>query len=117
MVFATMFAWVNMTPLGRPVVPEEYTRYARSFLGLILILAVLPDVLRRLEKCETVFLGSASPTNRIRFRGRPTFDAASRTTLRQARLVISPFVFEDFSWETSSSTVYMKFKGQITPPT
>lgn len=35
MVLATMFAWVSMTPFGRPVVPDEYTRYARSSFGLI----------------------------------------------------------------------------------
>jgi hypothetical protein len=32
---ATTFSWVNITPFGTPVVPDEYTRYARSSLGLI----------------------------------------------------------------------------------
>lgn len=106
-----------MTPFGRPVVPEEYTKYAKSSFGLIETLSVASGEPRRLEKCGTLFSGSTSPTSRIRSKGRPIFDAASRTTSRHAELVISPLAFEDVSWDTSSSTVYRKFRGQITPPT
>ena len=117
MELATMLLCVNMTPFGRPVVPDEYTRYARSSFGLIETLSVASEEPRRLEKCGTLFSGSTFPTKRIRSKGRPTFDAASRTTSRHARLVTSPLAFEDWSWDTSSSTVYRKFRGQITPPT
>lgn len=72
---------------------------------------------RRVEKRRTVFLGSASPTSRIRSNGKLVFAAALRATSRHAILVINPFAPDNFNWDTSSSTVYWKLSGQMMPPT
>lgn len=74
-----------MTPFGWPVVPEEYTRKAKSLSGLSFVLRyrVAPEGFRIEVKCLNFMATSlSSPMRTIRSSGSPTFLAASRATFR-----------------------------------
>ena len=107
-MFATMLVWDNITPFGCPVVPDEYTRNARSFLGFILALRYLdvPARFRIAVKCLNFIVSSfSSPIKIIRSSGIPAFLAASKATLRYGFCVTNAFAPESFNWKASSSTV------------
>jgi hypothetical protein len=118
-MFATMFSWLNMTPFGSPVVPELYTKNARSSFGLITTFfppSMPPSSVIKDEKCLTLPFGPDSPIRIIRFRGNPIIKAASLATSRQLKCVVKPLAPEDFSNDANSPTVYRLFIGQTTPP-
>ena len=74
-----------MTPFGWPMVPEEYTRKAKSLSGFSFVLRyrVAPEVFRIEVKCLNFIVSSlASPIRMILSSGSPTFFAASRATLK-----------------------------------
>src|SRR6187402_2842817 len=77
-MFATIFSCDNITPFGSPVVPDEYTKNARSSFELIT--AFFPIFVTSLndEKCFVLPFGSAFPISTTRFSGNPTISAASR---------------------------------------
>ena len=70
-----------MTPLGCPVVPEEYTKKARSSAGLLAFVLRYfddPAVLMILVKCFTLYVESFwSPITITLSIGIPTFSAAA----------------------------------------
>lgn len=115
-VLATIFLCDNIAPFGSPVVPEEYTKNARSSFGSIdtFLVFVLESI--TVEKCFILPSGSGSPMRKIRSRGNPAFKAASRATSRHDTWVARALAPEDLSNETNSPTVYILFMGQTTPP-
>lgn len=79
-----------MTPFGWPVVPELYTKNARSFLGsaLVLLYRVAPDMFLILRKCLNFPDSSfSSPIRMILSSGKPTFFAASRAAFKNGLCV------------------------------
>ena len=82
-LFATIFRCESRTPLGNPVVPDEYTKNAKSFRGSILVLRnrVAPEIFLIEVKCLNLFSGCrSSPINMTRSREMPAFCAASSAT-------------------------------------
>jgi hypothetical protein len=107
-VFATIFRWVNMTPLGWPVVPELYTKNARSSFGFIfaLLYREAPEIFRTFEKCLNRAVSSrSSPMRIILSSAIPAFFAASQADLRNAFCVTNALAPESLSWKASSSGV------------
>jgi len=106
--FATIFRCVSMTPLGWPVVPDEYTKNARSSAGFTFVLRYLvaPEVFRMLVKCLVLPSGSrSSPIRMILSSGRPTIFAAFFAAPMKGFWVTSAFAPESLSWKASSSGV------------
>ncbi len=62
-----MFSWLSITPFGWPVVPDEYTKNARSFFESILVLRYLfvPAIFRIAEKCLNLLVSSLESPIRI----------------------------------------------------
>jgi hypothetical protein len=106
--FETIFVWDSITPFGCPVVPELYTRNARSFLGSIFVLWYrdVPVRLRMLVKCLNFTVSSfSSPIKMMRSSSMPTFLQASMAGFRNAFCVTNALAPESFSWKASSSAV------------
>lgn len=99
-MFDTTFECVNMTPLGWPVVPELYTKKARSFLGSILAFLnlVAPEMFLIFVKCLNLAVSSfSSPIKMIRSASIPTFLHASCATARNGFCVANDFAPESFN--------------------
>ena len=101
-----MLVWVNITPLGFPVVPDEYIKNERSFIGstvglskgngLEMVLKCLKDVRRA---------SSSSPMMKILVSASPIFLATNRTVGSSDVFVNSSFAFESINWNCSSGAV------------
>ncbi|EER41902.1 DNA replication licensing factor CDC47 [Histoplasma capsulatum H143] len=104
----------------RPNVPKRVSDYmARSFAGSMRVLRYLVafDIFRTEVKCLNFALGSrASPSRMIRLSGIPASFAAAVAVGRSAICVTSAFAFVPLSWKANSSTVYVGFAGETTPP-
>lgn len=118
-ILETMFSWLSITPLGRPVVPDEYARNARSSFGFTLVLRYFSTAEKFLMelKCLNLIVGSfLSPSRMILSSRIPTFLAASRETWREASCVTKAFAPASFRWKASSSAVQAGFAGETIPP-
>ena len=89
-----------MTPFGWPVVPELYTKNARSFLGsaLVLLYREAPDMFLILRKCLNLPDSSfSSPIRMILSSGKPAFLAASHAALKNGFCVTRALAPASFS--------------------
>ncbi len=99
--FATRLRWVRITPLARPVVPDEYGSTAVSALVTVWTggSAVVASRSRRLV------WPSAPSRTMIASAGRPTSAAAAEARSRKGEIVNSSFAPESASWWASSPGV------------
>jgi len=103
-----MLVWDSITPFGCPVVPELYTRNARSLSGSIFVLRYrdVPARFWMLVKCLNFIVSSrSSPIKMMWLSSMPTFLQALMAVFRNTFCVTNALAPESFSWKASSSTV------------
>ena len=117
--FDAMLRWESMTPLGRPVVPEEYTKNARSLSAstFVRLYLLVPAMFRTEEKCLKRTSGSfLSPMRMMRSSGMPASFAALIAMSSWSHCVTRAFAPLFLSWNESSSTLYPGLAGETIPP-
>ena len=116
-ILLTTLKWLNITPFGRPVVPLEYTKNAKSLsqsTGSLSSPLACPSISNSRQCVKSP--SSSSPINTILSLSMPASSAAFTAIPSKLFCVSRALAPESFKWWTSSRTVYAGLAGLTIPP-